>query len=102
MNMLLKVKLDVNSYGKAYGSRGDILLSAINFSKESDLVMNRMVHQLLDAGADPEAAAMGKTALLSAIDVKNLQVVKLLLGRGSDINRPARRGLKRTPPQQAC
>jgi ankyrin repeat protein len=102
MDALLKVKLDVNSYETQYGSRGHILLLAINYSRENPLEMNQMSRRLLDAGADAEAVGGGKTALLEAIDVENLPAVKLLLSRGSDVNRPARRGLKRTPLQQAC
>jgi ankyrin repeat protein len=102
MDALLKVKLDVNSYERRYGSRGDMLLLAIDDSRRNPLEINQMIRRLLDAGADAEAVGRGKTALLKAIDVESLQAVKLLLSRGSDVNRPARRGLKRTPLQQAC
>lgn len=43
-----------------------------------------------------------KTALLVAIETRSEHMVKLLLERGADVHRPARRGLKRTPLQLAC
>ena len=104
LDKLLKLKLDVNSSQGKYSSGGNVLLLAINHSQEGKvkMKMNQMIHQLLDAGADPEARRTSKTALLKAIEAENLEAVKLLLSSGADVNRPARRGLKRTPLQQAC
>ena len=43
-----------------------------------------------------------ETALIVAIKTKNEQMVQLLLSYGAEVHRPAQRGLKRTPLQQAC
>jgi ankyrin repeat protein len=42
------------------------------------------------------------TALLEAIETRNEEMVKLILENGANVNRPARRGIKRTPLQRAC
>jgi ankyrin repeat protein len=104
LDMLLKVKLgvDSNRVDKTSESRDHLLIIAARCSKQSDLETNHMICQLLNAGADIEAVSYGNTALLQAIMVERLQVVKVLLSKGVNINRPARRRLKRTPLQQAC
>jgi ankyrin repeat protein len=57
---------------------------------------------LLDAGADMEKVSEGSTALLYAIETRRIQTVKLLLDRDTNVNQPAKRGLRRTPLQRAC
>ena len=52
--------------------------------------------------SDYNSSAKGLTALLVAIETRSEQLVKLLLDKGADVHRAARRGLKRTPLQQAC
>ncbi|KAK7936068.1 hypothetical protein PG985_001563 [Apiospora marii] len=61
-----------------------------------------LVQKLLDSGADPNNVVLRKTLLLLAIDVRSLGMVKLLVERGADMKRPARRSIKRTPLQKAC
>lgn len=109
LDALLKIKLDVNAEGlDGDKSRARLLRIATTCSKLSDLKKNQMICRLLDAGAYLEAVCRdkfgdsGRTALLQAIIVDELQVVKLLLSKGANINRPARWMLKRTPLQQAC
>ena len=43
-----------------------------------------------------------ETALLAAVDTKDIQKVQLLIDAGADVNRPAMRGIKRTPLQKAA
>ncbi|OAA63637.1 Ankyrin repeat-containing domain protein [Niveomyces insectorum RCEF 264] len=98
LDTLLKLKLDVNCLDHS----GTMLFLAIRQTEGGNAETIQIVRQLLDAGADFERAFCGQSALLEAVAANNVEVVRLLLGRGSDINRPARRGLKRTPLQQAC
>ena len=43
-----------------------------------------------------------QTALLVAIDTKDIQKVKLVTGAGADVNWPAMKGIKRTPLQKSA
>jgi ankyrin repeat protein len=70
--------------------------------RRSDCEWNVITSLLLEAGVSTKAVVQGKTALLCAIEHKNLSGVKLLLERNADVNRPAQLGLARTPLQQAC
>ena len=46
-----------------------------------------MVERLLNAGADPDAAqTSGLTPLMTAVETGNVEVVRLLLARGADVN----------------
>jgi ankyrin repeat protein len=108
-NMLM-AKMDVNSFA----ARDYKLVTALGFAisyrngREPGLVQ-----QLLNAGGDPNGIVSKpvsgddevkplETALIVAIKTKNEQMVQLLLNYGAEVHRPARRGLKRTPLQQAC
>lgn len=72
---------------------------------------HELVRRLLDRGADTDcivikhrhgASWILETPLLLAIKMKKPNLVTLLLERGADLNRPARRAVKRTPLQAAC
>eukprot|EP00727_Mastigamoeba_balamuthi_P013711 m51a1_g8963 hypothetical protein (289) ;mRNA; f:1064655-1065521 len=58
-----------------------------------------VVQALLDAGADPDAASRGCSALEVAAEYAAPDVVALLLARGAD---PNSRGHRGTPLQRAC
>ena len=87
--------------------------TAIRAETDSKL---KIIQLLLDAGANPNTVATrldesviwsrvrspGRTALLEAITLGDIAVVRLLLEKGADINFPATRGIKRTPLQQVC
>lgn len=66
------------------------------------------VRILLDSGANPDAVTwLGRWTeriplLSAAINVKNIQMVQLLLDKGADVNFPATRGIKFTPIQAAA
>ncbi|VUC22418.1 unnamed protein product [Clonostachys rosea] len=85
LSLLLEGKLDVNSIISSYREKRLVLNSAIEIFEESDTILYPIIHLILEAGRRPP-----------------ISVVELLQGKGADINRPARRGLKRTPLQQAC
>lgn len=63
---------------------------------------------LLQAGVNPDslvrwhADSRRETALLVAIKLKSIQMVKFLLDSGANVNFPATMGVKRTPLQQAA
>lgn len=76
-----------------------------------------LVTKILDAGGDINAIARVpareknyinssagpmKTAFLEAIETKSVALVKLLVGRGADVHKAARLGLRCTPLQKAC
>jgi hypothetical protein len=70
----------------------------------------RVVVRLLDAGCDPNSVVFGKwhdnpsnlTALLAAIETKNINLVRLLLKHRAEVNTETTRGLTRTPLQRAA
>ncbi|CZR69945.1 uncharacterized protein PAC_19846 [Phialocephala subalpina] len=118
LNTMLIAKFDVNSFSR----QDDMLLIALGFAivyrKGRDL---KLVQKLIDAGGDPNSIARKPydyrrddilcryenlggqdMALTVAIMTRGEQMVELLLTNGADLNRPARKGLKRTPLQQAC
>ncbi|KIN05391.1 hypothetical protein OIDMADRAFT_51203 [Oidiodendron maius Zn] len=111
LSNLLKAKMDVNSFtARSYKPVINALGFAISYrnGKEPGLVQ-----QLLNAGGDlngivsmpwgrDDEVKPLETALMAAIKTKNEQMVQLLLNNGADVHQPARRGLKRTPLQQAC
>jgi len=63
---------------------------------------------LLDAGVSPDSLVLWhcdsrrETPLLVAIRLKSIQMVKLLLNSGANVNFPPNMGVKRTPLQQAA
>lgn len=74
-----------------------------------------LIRELLDRGADTNLIvydfrstgssrrfSIQDTPLLLAIQSKTLEVARLLLEHGAEVNRPARRGVKQTPLQAAC
>jgi ankyrin repeat protein len=94
-------------YPNGIGGFGSyVLIEAIEMLEENDTILDTIIRRTLEAGADPVATdwVPGKrgSALLQAIISNSKPMVELLLGKGADINRPAKRGLKRTPLQQAC
>ncbi|CAH0034677.1 unnamed protein product [Clonostachys rhizophaga] len=100
LEFLIGLNLDVNSTATRPGSDYDYttaLLYAIESCGKYDLVGNKMISQLLKAGA-----MRGRQPLLMAIKSNNIQIVKLLLDSAFDINQPAQERLSRTPLQQAC
>ncbi|KAI1390063.1 ankyrin [Hypoxylon trugodes] len=71
----------------------------------------QIVKRLLDAGADANGIVSmelsrifnyKQSAILDAIETKNVEVVQLLLRYGARVNEPARQGLIRTPLQKAA
>ncbi|CAI6098272.1 unnamed protein product [Clonostachys chloroleuca] len=88
------------------GFCGYILIEAIEMLEENNTIFDTIIRRILEGGADPVATdwvqSKQVSALLQAIKLNNISIVELLLGKGADINRPAKRGLKRTPLQQAC
>lgn len=107
LGALFKAKLGVKRHWGQFPCN-QLLLFAINESRRGDAVIYDIICQLLEAGADPDACSSGylnktvDTALLRAIKNNDLRLVRMLLKRGVNINRPARNCLKRTPLQQAC
>lgn len=107
LGALFKAKLRVKRHWGQFPCN-QLLLFAINESRRGDAVIYDIICQLLEAGADPDACSSGylnktvDTALLRAIKNNDLRLVRMLLKRGVNINRPARNCLKRTPLQQAC
>jgi ankyrin repeat protein len=119
LNNILAAKFDVNGFSK----QTDTLLTAFGFAimyrKGTDL---KLVQQLIDAGGNPNAMVRRpndirrdqpnhirvdqvepqETALMVAIKTRSKEMVKLLLKNGANVHQTARRGLKRTPLQQAC
>lgn len=70
-------------------------------------VDHSLIRTLYDRGADVNLWAMRHeekswTALLLAIEQRNLAMIKLLLDLGADIDLPAKLLLRRTPLQAAC
>lgn len=65
------------------------------------------IHRVLDSGADVNAYCVVKnelqlTPIQAAADVYSLHLVRLLLERGADVNRPARGDSGQTALQAAC
>ncbi|CAI6092333.1 unnamed protein product [Clonostachys chloroleuca] len=100
LEFLIGLNLDVNSVATPPHLNNiytTTLLHAIKFCGKHDPVGNEMIIQLLKAGARRD-----RQPLLVAIKSNNLQIVKLLLDNGFNINTPAIERLSRTPLQQAC
>ena len=115
LNVLLGLKIDVHSFSSKHGCTP---IGAALRSRESNSMI--ALQSLLQAGVDVEyiaTAPLGlgekeerykagpfprQTALVEAVVTRDKSKIKLILEHGADVNRPARRGLKRTPLQKAC
>ncbi|KAJ0115568.1 hypothetical protein J7T55_010391 [Diaporthe amygdali] len=90
---------------------------ALGFAIEHDRGRNyELVRKVMEAGADAnsivdeipqewggdQVITALLTPLIVGIRVRNIKKISLLLEYGAEINRPARRGVKRTPMQAAC
>lgn len=132
LQKLFEAKFDVNSFStfggfnindndtNKYGESVQLATTPLCFGirqRRSNII--DLVQKLLKAGADADSLgsryrpiyempffcntfAPLETALQAAIQTGNKQLVQLLLDKGADVNRLARRGTKRTPLQQAC
>ncbi|RDW57819.1 hypothetical protein BP5796_12620 [Coleophoma crateriformis] len=112
LTRMLAAKFDVNGFCE----QGECELTALGFVirhvKRAD-ERSPIIRELLNHG-DPNSIVLrpgeyvrlkriySKTALLVAVESRSEYIVELLLAKGADIHRPARRGLKRTPLQRAC
>lgn len=93
------------------GDKGDIddtlLVAAIRQQHATSLTI---LQRLLDEIRNPNIVVQGSsyslhqrgTALLLAIDTKDMKKVQLLIDAGADVNWPATKGIKRTPIQKAA
>lgn len=79
---------------------------AIMYSMGQNL---RLISKLLDSGAQADSLAVKcdthgyfRTPLHLAAEVGSIELMSMLLEKGADINRPARRRVLRTPLQRAC
>lgn len=73
-----------------YGTRLDLIARILNGAGDPNVLSSQLV-------------ITGKqTALLDAIEIKSLPLVKLLIAEGADVRKEAQLGLKRTPLQKAC
>jgi hypothetical protein len=69
-----------------------------------------VVQRLLEAGCDANSVVyvsedwhtFNMTALIAAIDTKNIDLVEFILASGAEVNTEAKRGLMRTPLQLAA
>jgi ankyrin repeat protein len=116
---MLTAKFCVDSLSRQNHTLLTALGFAIVYRKGKDL---KLVQKLIDAGGDPSSIVrkpyddrqgdyphilsnkLGplETALIVAIKTRSEQMVELLLMNGADLHRPAQKGVKRTPLQQAC
>lgn len=111
---LLEARMDIHGFSKRHGCTPLGAAIRKDGGHNFDLVVD-----ILKAGESVErivAAPFGlggsstsgssvwprHTALLEAIETRNEEMVKLILENGANVNRPARRGIKRTPLQRAC
>ncbi|KAI0891050.1 ankyrin repeat-containing domain protein [Annulohypoxylon nitens] len=115
VNDLLDAKVDINKLPSRTKRRKDAISPlgfAIKHKKGTD---HELVWKLLQAGGDPNSIAANsyagdhdnyiqclETPLLLAIQTRNEKMAETLIKGGANVNRPARRGIKRTPLQEAC
>ncbi|CAG9983227.1 unnamed protein product [Clonostachys byssicola] len=100
LEFLVGLNLDVNSIVPPHDSKlghATTILYAINWCGKYDPVGIDMISQLLKAGARRD-----RQPLQLAVMSGNLQIVKLLLDNGFDVNQPTLERLSRTPLQRAC
>jgi ankyrin repeat protein len=98
IRMLLDAGADPNTEVSFRGTQEPLLLETVR-RRQRDLVT-----LLLDYGADPNRQRIedGQTALLVASQVGDIKLVRLLVARGAEVNRPNKAGqtplfLARTP-----
>lgn len=113
VDAVLEAHVDIN---KVFETGREVEMSplgfAIKYKKGTD---HELVRKLLRAGGDPNSIAAESdvkthdvyirrldTPLLLAIQTRNEDMAEILIKAGADVNRPARRGIKRTPLQEAC
>ncbi|KAK7927507.1 ankyrin repeat-containing domain protein [Apiospora marii] len=79
---------------------------AIVYSRGQDL---RLISRLLRSGAHADSFAVNcdkrggfRTPLHLAVEVGSVELISMMLEKGADINRPARRGVLSTLLQRAC
>lgn len=106
---LLDAKIDVNFCFPAWpgAERCNSLGAAIKEENPTSLAILRM---LLNRNCNPNSIVQfsinypygRETALLAAISTKDIQKIQLLIDAGADVNRPATKGVKRTPLQRAA
>ncbi|KAI4681633.1 hypothetical protein J4E81_009799 [Alternaria sp. BMP 2799] len=107
MDLLLASKVvEIHSFGGTWSRGGSPLGTAIKLVDDftSDLIV---VKRLLDAGCDPNSVVVehdthNMTAMIAAIQTKNVDLVQVLLDYGADVNTKATRRLLRTPLQAAA
>jgi ankyrin repeat protein len=114
VDALIKAKVDINRV--CWRSKNGMSLSPLGFAIKYKKGTNHvLVRKLLQASGDPNSIAAKsnvrthndcirrlETPLLLAIQTRNEEMVKILVNAGALVNRPARRGIKRTPLQEAC
>ncbi|KAJ4305793.1 hypothetical protein N0V90_001325 [Kalmusia sp. IMI 367209] len=114
VDALLEAKVDINRVCRK-SSKG-IILSPLGFAiKYKNGTDHALVRKLLRAGGDPNSIAAKsvvrmynnniqrlETPLILAIQTRNEEMAEILAQDGALVNRPARRGIKRTSLQEAC
>jgi ankyrin repeat protein len=93
---------DIDQYGTTESPLGTAIQMADEFA--SDFII---VRRLLRAGCDPNSVVIAHpdhnlTAVLAAVQTKSVDLVKILLDHGAEVNAPAIRRLFRTPLQAAA
>ena len=105
LNRMLEAGFDINAFGENAFKNLTALGAAIIHHKGSELAL---VSKLLNHGGNPNSIVQAKpreTALMTAIRTRSERMVSLLsllISREADVNRPAKKGVKRTPLQLAC
>ncbi|KAI1361457.1 ankyrin repeat-containing domain protein [Xylaria arbuscula] len=104
-----------NDFDQEYRTKVRALGRAIRKYRDGSL---ELISKLLDAGDDdanvitsqrsfysftsPRRKFVRQTALLDAIEMRSLPLVKFLISKGANAQMEAKWGLKRTPLQKAC
>ncbi|KIX00540.1 uncharacterized protein Z518_10680 [Rhinocladiella mackenziei CBS 650.93] len=111
IKLLLEYNVDASGYikGSELNSLGTVWKTPLAIAIESNEGTRlQVVGLLLDAGVNPDSFvrwyldSRRETALLVAIKLKSIQMVKFLLDSGASVNFPPNMGVKRTPLQQAA
>ena len=102
VEFLLRAKIDVNTLVDGRNALGAAIAAR-------HITSVAILQKLLSIIGNPNSIVQDAsyfpyswTALLSAIDKRDVQKVQLLIDAGADVNWPARRGIKRTPLQMAA
>ncbi|KAI0015821.1 hypothetical protein F4780DRAFT_40621 [Xylariomycetidae sp. FL0641] len=118
-NALLEAKVDINRMVRVRSTgEGNYIVHRRTLSPLGSAIQYadpELVRKLLQAGGDPNTVAARftvrtldesiqhlQTPLLLAIQTRNETMAEVIVKGGADVNRPARRGVKRTPLQEAC